>query len=392
MSKNLLLNNKKEKISKDIVEKLFEEIKILKINNENLEKRIEHIEKENNLKNKINENIILKYKEKINDLEERIKLLENFHFINNKQVINSNLRNIKTINIHKEQINYITSLPSGNIISTSNDKSIKIYDIYLNILQIINNAHEKEITYIDIKDENNFISCSFDKNIKIWIKINNKFKLNQTINNTHNALIYKVIYLSDNNFISCSSNRTIKIWTYINNNNYENITTIIHDDEVKSLLLLKDKNILVSSGWDGTYFWNIYNFEFIFYEEAFCCKVNALKRIDNDRIIVGGGNNGIIKIISISKMKIIFNIENKFECWGICVIDNKKLFLIGGRSSKIKIYRNDNYECIQIIENAHGLINNHNYGYGSYIYGFLETKDGSIISYSNANTIKVWIF
>ena len=72
MSKNLLLNNKKEKISKDIVEKLFEEIKILKINNENLEKRIEHIEKENNLKNKINENITLKYKEKINDLEERI--------------------------------------------------------------------------------------------------------------------------------------------------------------------------------------------------------------------------------------------------------------------------------------------------------------------------------
>ena len=76
----------------------------------------------------------------------------------------------------------------------------------------------------------------------------------------------------------------------------------------------------------------------------------------------------------------------------ICVIDNKKLFLIGGRSSNIKIYRNDNYECIQIIEKAHGLINNHNYGYGSYIYGFLETKDGSIISYSNENTIKVWIF
>ncbi len=102
MSKNLLLNNKKEKISKNIVEKLFEEIQILKINNENLEKRIEHIEKENNLKMKINENTILKYKEKINDLEERIKLLESFHFINNKQVINSNLRNIKTINAHNE--------------------------------------------------------------------------------------------------------------------------------------------------------------------------------------------------------------------------------------------------------------------------------------------------
>ena len=318
--------------------------------------------------------------------------MENLNVKKNKQVINSNLRNIKTINVHDEQINYITSFPSGNIISASNDKTIKIFDIYLNILQIINNAHEKEITCIDIKDENSFISCSFDKNIKTWIKTDQKFKLNQIIFNAHNDLIYQVMYISNNNFISCSSNKTIKIWSYINNNNYQNSTILVHNDEVKSLLLLKDKNILISSGWDGTYFWNIYNFELIIYKEAFCCKVNALKRIDNDRIIVGGGNNGIIKIISITKKDIIFNIENKFECWGICIIDNKKVFLIGGRSSNIKVYRNDNYICIQIIENAHGLINNHNYGYGSYIYGFLEIKDGSIISYSNANTIKIWIF
>ncbi len=299
--------------------------------------------------------------------------------------------NICSKKVHNNYIMSMSVFPSGNIISVSKDKSIKIYDNRLNILQYIQNAHEDLIGCVNIKDENNFVTCSNDKKIKTWIKKDNQFEINQIIENAHNQIIRKVIYYLDNKLISCSYDTTIKIWEE-KNNHYQNIFTLNHSKEVFSILLLKDKNILVSSGWDGTYFWNIYNFEFIFYEEAFCCKVNALKRIDNDRIIVGGGNNGIIKIISISDREIIFNIENKFECWGICVIDNKKLFLIGGRSSKIKIYRNDNYECIQIIENAHGLINNHNYGYGSYIYGFLETKDGSIISYSNANTIKVWIF
>ena len=44
------------------------------------------------------------------------------------------------------------------------------------------------------------------------------------------------------------------------------------------------------------------------------------------------------------------------------------------------IYRNDNYECIQIIQNAHD----------KDIFGFVELKDGSILSYSWDNKIKIW--
>ena len=46
------------------------------------------------------------------------------------------------------------------------------------------------------------------------------------------------------------------------------------------------------------------------------------------------------------------------------------------------VYRNDNYECIQIIQNAHD----------DSILGFIELKDGTIISYSSDKKIKVWSF
>ena len=46
------------------------------------------------------------------------------------------------------------------------------------------------------------------------------------------------------------------------------------------------------------------------------------------------------------------------------------------------IYRNDNYECIQLIKYAHdGNIN-----------GFIELKDKSIASFSVDNKIKIWCF
>ena len=64
------------------------------------------------------------------------------------------------------------------------------------------------------------------------------------------------------------------------------------------------------------------------------------------------------------------------------LIVDKGIFLVGGRSKNIRIYRNDNYECIQEIKNAH----NH------WIRGFIELKDGSIASFSGDKTIKIWSF
>ena len=60
----------------------------------------------------------------------------------------------------------------------------------------------------------------------------------------------------------------------------------------------------------------------------------------------------------------------------------KEYFLDGGKSKDIRIYRNDNYECIQEIKDAH---NND-------INGFIELKDGTIASFSHDKTIKIWSF
>ncbi len=60
-----------------------------------------------------------------------------------------------------------------------------------------------------------------------------------------------------------------------------------------------------------------------------------------------------MKIISISKKEIIKEINNTFQCWGIYLIEDKGIFLIGGVSKDIKIYRNDSYGCIQTIKDAH---------------------------------------
>ena len=385
-----LIIKEKNKLSEEIIEKLIREIKNLKDENKQLENRIIKLEKKDNedikkkdivTKENINEN-------KINEIEKKIHKLEKQFNKNKIQLTHCNFIQTNSINPHNDTINNLITFPSGNIISVSFDKTINIYNNKFNIIQKISNAHDDYITDVSIKDENNFVTCSSDKNIKIWIKMINyltneySFNLSQIINNAHDDWINKVIYCLNGNIFSCSRDNKIKIWEENNNNNYQCIKILSHNDCVYSILLLEDKNILISSGLDGTKFWNLKNYECIIYnKQAICCNRNALKIIDDDRIIIGGDYDGIIKVISIKENKIIKDIKNNFVCYGICVIEDKGLFLTGGESKEIRIYRIDNYECIKIIKDAHN----------DDIFGINELNDCSIASYG-FKIINIWSF
>ena len=313
------------------------------------------------------------YEQKIKKLEKNRKS----KLDNNSHKLKLNL--IKSINAHMDWINLVSKFPFGNIISVSNDKSIKIYDMNYNIIQHIQNAHTRSINYVDIKDENNFVTCSNDKSIKTWIKKENKFILNKSIINAHNDEIYKVIYYSNEKLISYSYDGIIKIWEE-NINNYQLITSLKHSNFIYSILLIQDKNLLISSDSNGTKLWNINNFELIkYFEEAKCDELNGLDRIDKERIIIIG--NETLIIISLLEKKIIKEIKTNFSYYGISSIEEKGLFL-GGRYNDILVFRNDNYKCIQIIKNAHE----------DYIKGFIHLNNDFIISYSDDGKIKIWSF
>ena len=336
----------------------------------NLSEKIKSIEKEN----VILKEEIKKKENKMNEIEEKIQRL--FYYITEQ----NQFKGVKSLKIHDDIINSISLFPSGNIISVSYDKSMKIFDRNFKILQIIKNG--SWINYVDVKDENNFVVCLGDKRIITYVKKENTFQINKIINNAHDDYINKIIYQSNGNLISCGSDNKIKIWEEIKNN-YQNIINLNHYDQVFSILLLEDKNILVSSGYDGTILWNLNNFELIYhFIDTYCGSWNAISRIGEDKIIVHENNDSSLKVISISEKKVIEEIVHPFYSFGICYIEKMGIFLVGGVSNDIKIYRSDNYKCINTIKNAHS----------KEINGFIELKNGKIASYGWDQTIKIWSF
>ena len=293
---------------------------------------------------------------------------------------NAKLSLITKVIVNKDSVNTFGVVSSNEIISISSDKSIIVFDQLFHIFQKIEKAHERIIFDISLKDKNNFATCSGDKSIKTWQKSENgKYKLNLSINNIHEDDIYKIIYLKDNTIISGSKDNKIKILNLNNNEYHCNIIIDNQNDKVFSLLHLEEKNLLISSGLNFMNFYNLKNLSnpLITKIEAYCDGKNALQKIDDKRIVVGG--RYYIQIISIEEKKIIKEIKNHFLVWAICVIKEKKIFLCGGTSPDITLINSDNYEKINFI-NCHKV----------YIRGISLLKSGKIITGSTDNSSKIW--
>ena len=121
------------------------------------------------------------------------------------------MKEISSVNCHNEAINQISIFPSGNIISVSNDCSIKIWDKNLNIIQII--ILDKIVLCVSIKNENTFSICSNE--IQIWQKRNMKqFKCIEKIKDIQNGFINFILYCPNNDIIVCSCHFWITICSF----------------------------------------------------------------------------------------------------------------------------------------------------------------------------------
>jgi hypothetical protein len=87
-----------------------------------------------------------------------------------------------------------------------------------------------------------------------------------------------------------------------------------------------------------------------------------------------------MKIISVKEKAIIYTIDNYFDCYGICVINEKNIFLTVGQSHNIRIYDLIHFTFIKEIEKAHS----------NEICGIERMNNTKIISFSYDKYFCIW--
>lgn len=109
---------------------------------------------------------------------------------------------------HKGLVTALIILPNGNLVSGSEDKTIKIWDLHTNTCLKTLEGHEGEISSMVVLANGNLVSCSsIDKSIRLWDVA--KAKPLQIIQDTNAS---KLVILPDGRLISCTDEGILHSW------------------------------------------------------------------------------------------------------------------------------------------------------------------------------------
>ena len=398
----------------------------------NFNERIKIVNKFTSISQIIPENI----KERPNDIEDEDNIEKNNN-IKDSDDINVILKDYHIYDTtHRDFIRAVRVFKSKKIVSISDDQSISIWDGKDNNyrhLQTLEFVHANLIFDLCLYDEGNvekIITCSNDQCIKIH-KFNqaiNQFEWEETIPEAHDDDINKVICLSNGIIISCSDDKTIRIWKNEgnfykcinilnqnlkvnlkeNNENKETNYDPYYYNQVQNIFLCdyKDEFFLFSSGINGSRKWIFKNLEgdlekqfddskknneYYDMVDVQCTMGDTIQRLGVDIVIFGGGYDNEMSIVAIDNNSynkyIVYKIKNPFTCKGILVFND--IFFVVGTNSKILRYRKDNYDCLNPINE-----NDEQYKdkkeHERDINGLTKVDNAILISFSDDRRMKLW--
>ena len=152
---------------------------------------------------------------------------------------------------HTERINLIKKLNHNQIVSVSDDKTIRIWNISDGMLVRTFTQHSSRIQALEILEENRFATGSCDNSIRIWSHTHHEFRFN-----AHNDCILYLKRINSTHLASSSTDKLIKLW---NLKTKEFVRDFIGHESgsIRSLEYLNNRT-LISVSSDGTIkFWNI---------------------------------------------------------------------------------------------------------------------------------------
>ena len=355
--------NEIEKIKKEIIEELSKELDLIKhiylnyvknmnmkfslINNlidtYNFEKKLNNYNYEiiENLKN------IDKIKFEYPDFSNCKNIFEKYK---NGVIQNLNSNKSQTLEKHTNIVNQIILLKDGRIASSSDDKSILIYNKEMDQVELTINLDDK--VYNIMQSNDGYIFASLESGSISIIKLNslNSYQLIESVKE-HQDSVNKIIEIKDGRFISCSNDKTIKIWEFSNEKLILN-KTLNEDNEINSIIEYKENEIISTPYRKGSIIvWDINESKNkkVFSMECYGLW-NNIQKINDHNVIIGGEKY----IYLFQNYDLIKKIEINSGCYSICYLSNGNI-LTGHHNGNIKEWKfyGDELNCIGEKERAH---------------------------------------
>jgi WD40 repeat protein len=288
---------------------------------------------------------------------------------------------IQTLTEHTSSITTLIPINQKSFASGSTDKSIKIWeynsDAFVSSFRNVETISEssESIIALAVLNETKLVISSVDRYIKVFNKSIEIKQINEL--KGHSKSVQDIVVLDDNLFASCSGDKTILIW----NNSIQTVNLTEHTDDVYALEYSRESNLLISGSKDTTIrLWNTSSsfilITTLYYHED---SVNALLILQNQTLISGSCDNKIV-VWNLNTFRVNLELEGHKGCVNTLVSYNSDKYLVSGSTdTTIIIWDISNkFKLKEILKGHENLVNS------------VAIYQENIVSASSDKSIKIW--
>lgn len=234
--------------------------------------------------------------------------------------------------------------------------------------------YDRATSLCELKNGNLACAGNKDNDIRIWKIDGNNYQLVQSLMG-HSKEVFKIIQMEDGKICSCSEDATIKLWE-----NYQCIETLKgYNRRVNSLKEMND--FLIASGNPvdkGVRIWNKYTYKCIkVIEDIYCCWMNALEKLQENTLILGGIDE--IFVLDILSFKYTTFYHQIGPVYSICLLRDGRM-LLGSYKGQIISYDYLSNQIISIQQTHRDILS-----------CIIETEDNEIFSSSKDKHVNIYI-
>jgi len=234
-------------------------------------------------------------------------------------------------------------------------------------------GHKSQINSLALFKTHHLISCSNDKTIKIW-----NINTNELVRSIDDENSVKSVAVLDHDMMASTSKNLIKIWDVVTGFSVKTLTD--HEDKpVSCLTFISSNNLLVSGSTDKTVkIWDLNTFELKFTLAGHTQSISSLAVLHHHGQIASGSWDKTIKIWSILNGTLIKTLQSDQEFAIRSLTSLRNSYLASASDDSIFIWHISKSSLVETITDKSVLI-----------YSLVSLHNGCLISGSDMN-IKIW--
>ncbi|MDJ0581918.1 caspase family protein [Crocosphaera sp.] len=273
---------------------------------------------------------------------------------------------LHTLEGHQGQVWTVAMTPEGNIVSGSQDQTVKVWSPQGKLLHTLE-GHQEDILTVAITPEGNIVSGSQDQTVKVWSP---QGKLLHTLEG-HQGWVRIVAITPEGNIVSGSHDKTVKVWSPDGKLLH---TLEGHQNTVWTVTLTKEGNIVSGSQDQTVKVWSP-DGKLLHTLEGHQNWVRTVA-ITPEGNIVSGSDDNTVKVWS-PQGKLLYPLEGHQGSVSNVTITPQGNIVSGSDDNTVKVW------------SPQGKLLHTLKGHQKPILTLTVTKEGNIVSGSEDNTVKV---